>query len=109
MSSQNTPRDATTKHSRSNSNPDPLSHHRNFNKMEQDRRKRMSRTSTVLRPDPFARGHVNPLRSNPVFVEEYPPHVQAILRPRPVRVDNPVGLEDPFVSSKGKGPQTNLP
>jgi hypothetical protein len=69
----------------------------------------MSRTSTVLRPDPFARGHVNPLRSNPVFVEEYPPHVQANLRPRPVRVDNPVGLEDPFVSSKGKGPQTNLP
>jgi hypothetical protein len=68
----------------------------------------MSRTSTVLRPDPFSHGHPNPLRSNPVFVEEYPPQIQAILQPKPVRVDNSAGREGPLVSEKGKGPQGNL-
>jgi hypothetical protein len=97
-----------TKHTRSNSNPNPLAHQRNFNKMEQDRRRRMSRTSTVLRPDPFSHGHPNPLRSNPVFLEEYPPNIRAILQPKPVRVDSSAGLGGPLASENGKEPQDNL-
>lgn len=90
---------ATTKRTRSNSNPEPPAHRRNFSVMEQDRRKRLSRTSTVLRPDPFARGHPKPLRSNPVFVEEYPPHVREILRPNDFSVDNSASRGGAFASA----------